>query len=107
MSLKTNNDEKCANALVGLYEVLDPEIGLNIVDLGLVYQIDFNEDNKNITVTMTLTTRFCPMGETIVDSTTQALQQSFPESKIHVNLCFDPPWEVSMVSEEGKKFLNF
>lgn len=106
MNVKTNNIDKNKIALVGLYEVIDPEIGLNIVDLGLVYQIDFNEENKDIIVTMTLTTRFCPMGESIVDATTQAMQQSFPEYKIEVNLIFEPPWDVNMISEEGNNFLN-
>lgn len=106
MNVKTNNDIKSIVALTGLYNVIDPEIGLNIVDLGLVYQIDFIEENKEIVVTMTLTTQFCPMGENIVDSTTQAMQQSFPEYKIQVNLVFEPPWDVSMISEEGNTFLN-
>lgn len=106
MNVKTNNDIKIATALTGLYHVIDPEIGLNIVDLGLVYEIDFNEENKDIIVMMTLTTQFCPMGESIVDATTQAMQQSFPEYRINVNLLFEPPWDVSMISEEGKEFLN-
>lgn len=106
MNVKMNNDIKIATALTGLYHVIDPEIGLNIVDLGLVYEIDFNEENKDIIVMMTLTTQFCPMGESIVDATTQAMQQSFPEYRINVNLLFEPPWDVSMISEEGKEFLN-
>jgi len=106
MNVKTNNTDKNGIALVGLHEVIDPEIGLNIVDLGLVYQIDFNEEEKNIIVTMTLTTQFCPMGETIVDSTTQAMKQAFPEDKIQINLIFEPPWQAGMISEEGNKFLT-
>lgn len=107
MAVKTNDVSKNEIALVSLHNVIDPEIGLNIVDLGLVYEIDFNEESKDIIVNMTLTTQFCPMGESIVDSTTQAMQQSFPEDKIQVNLTFDPPWDTSMISEEGNQFLNF
>lgn len=106
MNIKTNNESKKAIALEGLYHVMDPEIDLNIVDLGLVYQIDFNEKEKENVVTMTLTTRFCPMGESIVDATTQSMKQSFPNDKIRVNLTFNPPWDVSMISEEGNKFLS-
>ncbi|MGM5470297.1 metal-sulfur cluster assembly factor [Flavobacteriaceae bacterium LMO-SS05] len=106
MNVKTNKDIKITAALAGLYHVIDPEIGLNIVDLGLIYQIDFNEEKKDIMVTMTLTTRFCPMGESIIDSTTQSMQQSFPEYKININLIFNPPWDVNMISEEGNRFLN-
>jgi len=92
--------------MAGLYHVIDPEIDLNIVDLGLVYEINFNEESKDIVVTMTLTTQFCPMGESIVASTTQAMQQSFPEDKIQVNLIFEPPWDQSMISEAGHLFLT-
>ncbi|MEO6903830.1 MAG: metal-sulfur cluster assembly factor [Bacteroidia bacterium] len=106
MNVKTNNDIHSTIALAGLYNIIDPEIGLNIVDLGLVYEIDFNEENKEIVVTMTLTTEFCPMGETIVNSAKQAMEQSFSDYKIQVNLIFDPSWNVSMISEEGNKFLN-
>lgn len=107
MNIKTNNDEKSKIGIAGLYYVIDPEIGLNIVDLGLVYELDFNDETKNIIVTMTLTTQFCPMGESIVESTTQAMQQAFPENEIHVNLTFEPPWNQEMISEEGRNFLNY
>lgn len=106
MNIKTNNALKMEVALVRLYNVLDPEIGLNIVDLGLVYQIDFNDEEKEIVVTMTLTTQFCPMGESIVDTTKQAMKHAFHEYTIHVNLVFEPAWNVSMITEEGNKFLN-
>ncbi|HUH48078.1 MAG TPA: metal-sulfur cluster assembly factor [Arenibacter sp.] len=105
MNIQTNDPAKCEMAKTGLYQVIDPELDLNIVDLGLVYRVDFNE-NRDTVVTMTLTTQFCPMGESIVDATTQAMQQSFPEDTIQVNLIFDPPWEPGMISEEGLLFLN-
>ncbi|MBP9926402.1 MAG: metal-sulfur cluster assembly factor [Cyclobacteriaceae bacterium] len=106
MNIKTNSS-KSDIAISGLYNVIDPEIGLNIVDLGLVYQIDFNEDDKEIIVTMTLTTQFCPMGDSIVSAATQAIQQLFSEYKIQVDLTFDPHWDASMISEEGNRFLNY
>lgn len=107
MAVKTNNEEKNLLALTALHEVIDPEIGLNIVDLGLVYEVEFKEEDSEIWVEMTLTTQFCPMGESIVDSSQQAMQQVFPDNKITVNLSFDPPWDQSMISEEGHHFLNF
>ncbi len=106
MNIKTNNIEKNEMAIEGLFYVIDPEIDLNIVDLGLVYKINFNEEAAEITVTMTLTTQFCPMGESIVAATTQAMQLSFPNDKIQVDLVFDPPWNQSMISERGRSFLN-
>ena len=61
----TNNALLCTVALSSLQNVIDPEIGLNIVDLGLIYQVDFDEAVKEVFVSMTLTTQFCPMGESI------------------------------------------
>lgn len=103
MNIITNNRDKLDIAVKGLYFVMDPEIDLNIVDLGLVYEINFDEV---IDVNMTLTTQFCPMGESIVATTTQSMEQSFPNVKIQVNLTFDPPWIQSMISEAGRLFLN-
>lgn len=106
MNIKTNNVEKNEMAITALFEVMDPEIDLNIVDLGLVYETDFKEESNDIIVIMTLTTRFCPMGESIVESATQAMQQVFPENKIQIMLTFQPPWDQSMISEAGNLFLS-
>jgi metal-sulfur cluster biosynthetic enzyme len=102
----TNNEEKCASAIASLHNVIDPEIGLNIVDLGLIYQVDFDDDTKTCFVSMTLTTQFCPMGESIRDNVVNALQQAFPGYAINVDLVFDPPWSTEKVSEQGLKYLN-
>ena len=102
----TNHPVKCSAALASLKQVIDPEIGLNIVDLGLIYQVDFDELNEEIFLTMTLTTQFCPMGESIRDGALQALQQNFPGYTIHIDLVFDPPWNHEKISQEGKEFLN-
>ena len=106
MNIYTNNESKCEVALEGLYEVLDPEIGLNIVDLGLIYQIDFDESNQHIELTMTLSTQFCPMGDSIVSDTKKSLQKSFPDWEIKVNLTFNPVWDFTMISEEGREYLG-
>lgn len=106
MEVISNDHEKCTEALAGLYDVYDPEIGLNVVDLGLIYQIDFVEDEKKIEATMTLTTQFCPMGESITSNVTQSISNSFKEYAVHVNLTFEPPWNSSLISPEGQQFLN-
>lgn len=106
MNVITNNNIKSTIAMAALQNVIDPEIGLNVADLGLIYQIDFDEPSRKISTTMTLTTQFCPMGESIVDGVTQALQQTFPDDTIQVDLTFDPPWSYDLISEEGRKFLN-
>lgn len=102
----TSNQEKCDQALVALHHVIDPEIGLNIVDLGLLYQIDFDEGNKIIFIRMTLTTQFCPMGDSIRSNAGTAMQHAFPEYTIDIELVFDPPWSQQRISEQGKQFLN-
>ena len=106
MNVTTNNNIKSTIALAALQNVIDPEIGLNVADLGLIYEIDFDEAGRKINTTMTLTTQFCPMGESIVDGVTQAMQQTFPEDEIHVDLTFDPPWNYELISEQGRIFLN-
>lgn len=106
MNVRTNHTMNCTIALAGLYDVYDPEVGLNVVDMGLIYQINFDEEAKQIDVLMTLSTQFCPMGESIVDSVTNNLKNNFPGYTERVNLTFDPPWNYSMISEEGRKFLN-
>lgn len=102
----TNDEEKCDLALGALKFVMDPEIGLNVVDLGLIYQVDFDENDKKIFCTHTLTTQFCPMGETINDGITNALQQTFPDYEVGTQIIFDPPWEAHKISEDGREFLN-
>ena len=106
MNVKTNNNLKCTVALAALEHVDDPEIGLNVVDLGLIYEINFDEKEKKIACTMTLTTEFCPMGESITENARNAVQQVFPEYSIDLNLTFDPSWNPEMISEEGRTFLG-
>lgn len=106
MNVITNDNEKCRLAIDALHYVMDPEIGLNVADLGLIYQIDFDETEKKICCTMTLTTQFCPMGESISSGVGNALEQTFPDYKVKVKVIFDPPWNAKMISDEGRKFLN-
>jgi metal-sulfur cluster biosynthetic enzyme len=106
MNTITNNDNKCNLALEALKDVLDPEIGLNVVDLGLIYSINFREDKNHIFLIMTLTTQFCPMGESIRDNVKQTLEGLFKDWTVDVDVIFDPPWSMEMISEEGRNFLN-
>lgn len=106
MNVKTNNNEQCNYALQDLYNVEDPEIGLNIVDLGLVYELYFDEVDHKLVCIMTLTTQFCPMGEAITTDTRSSLSKSFPDWEITLNLIFEPAWNFSMISPEGRVFLG-
>lgn len=102
----TNDESKLELALGALKFVDDPEIGLNVVDLGLIYQIDFDENEKKVFCSHTLTTQFCPMGETINSGIINALEQTFPGYKVDTKITFDPPWNSQKISEVGKEFLN-
>lgn len=106
MNVITNNNIRCTIALAALQQVVDPEIGLNVVDLGLIYQVDFDEAANRIFTAMTLTTQFCPMGASIAEAVTQALEHVFTEEKVQVEVVFDPPWNNERISAEGHKFLN-
>lgn len=106
MSVITNNNIKSTVALASLENVEDPEIGLNVVDLGLIYQINFNEPEKKIICIMTLTTQFCPMGESITSNVKSALKNTFTDTSIEVILTFEPAWSYDLISEEGRLFLN-
>ena len=106
MNIITNDTEKLNRAEVAMKMVIDPEIGLNVVDLGLIYQLDFDPAEMTLFCSMTLTSRFCPMGEAIHSGVENALQQAFPEYKINVSLAFDPPWNPERISVAGREFLN-
>ena len=106
MRVITNNNLKSTIALAALEMVTDPEIGLNVVDLGLIYQIDFDEENFKIFISMTLTTQFCPMGESITGAVKRVIENTFTGMEVQLELTFNPPWNHEMISEEGQLFLN-
>ena len=92
-------------AQAALYKVIDPELFVNVVDLGLIYDILFLNENE-INVTMTLSTPHCPMGEAITNGVKNALELEFPQATISVNLTFDPAWNFEMLTPEGREQLG-
>ncbi len=86
-----------------LKNVIDPEVGINIVDLGLVYEIESTEDYNKIT--MTLTTPGCPMHSSITNWVETAVRQIDPEKNVIVNLVWQPPWTPDKMSPEAKQEL--
>ena len=89
-----------------LKTVYDPEIPVNIYDLGLVYKIDFKDDGV-VDVDMTLTAPNCPMGDYIMEDVRQKLEGIDTVKQANVNLVFDPVWDQSMMSDEAKVDLGF
>ncbi len=99
-----NSEEWKINEL--LKEVIDPEIGVNIADLGLIYGIDYNETEKSIHIDMTLSTPACPLGDVIIKNARETIERYYPEYKINIELVWEPQWSPDMVSDEGKAMLN-
>lgn len=95
-----------ANILKALKQVYDPEIPVNIYDLGLIYEIDLNDDGL-ATIMMTLTAPNCPMADQLFQEVKQAVENVEGVNRAHVRLTFDPPWDRSMMSEEAMLELGF
>lgn len=90
-----------------LTEVLDPEIQIDIVNLGMVYGVDVSGDGKKVTVTMTLTTMGCPLFEEIKDQVRDRVMDFEGVEDVEVVLTFDPPWDKEMMSEEAKLVFKY
>ena len=89
-----------------LKEVIDPELGVNIVDLGLVYGVQVSEETKSVDIKFTLTSPGCPIGPIIMDGIYAAVQQ-FPElDKINAGQVWEPPWSPEMMNEDAKDQLG-
>jgi metal-sulfur cluster biosynthetic enzyme len=86
--------------------VIDPEVGVNIVDIGLIYHIDFNEDEKRIHVLMTLSARGCPVGDTIINQVEMVVKAYWNEYIVDVELTWEPQWNPSMITDEGQAALG-
>ncbi|HEY1167251.1 MAG TPA: DUF59 domain-containing protein [Chitinophaga sp.] len=89
-----------------LKTVYDPEIPVNIFELGLVYEIKIGENNR-IGITMTLTAPGCPVAGDIVMEVDQKVRAIEGVSEVDVHLTFDPPWTKEMMSEEARLELGF
>ncbi len=87
-----------------LKNVYDPEIPINVVDLGLIYGIEVEEGN--VKVDMTLTAPGCGMGPMIAQQAEWAISELDGVEDVEVEMVFDPPWNPEYISEDGKKLLG-
>ncbi|MBF8376993.1 metal-sulfur cluster assembly factor [Alicyclobacillus mali] len=90
-----------------LMDVLDPEIQIDIVNLGMVYGVDIQEGGKRIKVTVTLTTMGCPLFDDIKEQIIEKLSELEGVEEVDVELTFDPPWDKEMMSEEAKLVFKY
>lgn len=94
-----------AEAVVDMLKnVYDPEIGINVVDLGLVYGVDI--DNQVVNVKMTLTTPGCPLHDTLTRTAEMAIETLDGVSEAHVDMIWDPPWTPERITDEGRRLLG-
>jgi metal-sulfur cluster biosynthetic enzyme len=90
--------------LEALHDVFDPEIPVNVVDLGLIYGIEV--DDGNVDVRMTLTFAGCGMGPYIAQQAEWRIAEIEGVEDVNVEMVFDPPWTPDQITEEGKKLLG-
>ncbi|MBI4348658.1 MAG: metal-sulfur cluster assembly factor [Elusimicrobia bacterium] len=91
-------------ALAALRAVVDPEVGLDVVSMGLVYGVEVTE--TALVVRMTLTSAHCPLGEVLASMAREALAGVAGERRVTLELVFDPPWTPARISEEGRRQLQ-
>jgi metal-sulfur cluster biosynthetic enzyme len=92
--------------LQALRELNDPEVGVNIVDLGLVYSTEI--EGGSVRIVMTMTTPACPMHSFLTEEVRRAILSQFEEvENVSVEIVWDPPWSPQMISEEGKRQLGW
>ena len=91
-----------AEVMDALHECYDPEIPVNIVDLGLVYNVDINEELGNIHIMMTLTSMGCPMAGEVISEVEMRVSQVENVQSCKVELTFDPPWSPDRMTEDAK-----
>ncbi|RJP79935.1 MAG: metal-sulfur cluster assembly factor [Candidatus Zixiibacteriota bacterium] len=94
-----------ASVMKALEHVIDPEIGIDVVNLGFIYDVRIEGDHA--AVAMTLTMKGCPMHATLKEQAEEAIRQLAGAKSAEVRLVFDPPWHPSMMSAAAKERLGF
>lgn len=92
--------------LDSLKQCMDPEIPISVVDMGLIYGVNINPDNK-VDITMTMTTRGCPLHDTLVSDVKRYVTKVPGVSAVDVQIVWEPAWTPEKMSDEGKKMINY
>jgi metal-sulfur cluster biosynthetic enzyme len=88
-----------------LTNVIDPELGLDFVELGLIYEIEI--EDEEVYVTFTLTSPGCPIGPQVADQIKEFVSELHGVEKVHPKMVFTPPWTPELMSEDAKFALGF
>ena len=89
-----------------LKQVYDPELPVDIYELGLIYKIDIDEDKGRVEILMTLTTPSCPVADSLPKEVQYKVETLTKAKEVEVRLTFDPPYDISRLSEEAKLALG-
>ena len=87
-----------------LKDVMDPELGVNIVDLGLIYDLAWDDENDALLISMTLTSAGCPLTDVIEEETAQALDGTVEQFRI--NWVWMPPWGPEKITDDGREMMR-
>lgn len=90
-----------ANIVMALRQVFDPEIPVNIYDLGLIYEIEIDDDHQ-VNIKMTLTAPNCPIADQLIESVVESVRDVPGVVDVAIELVFEPEWNKNMMSEEAK-----
>ena len=102
MALTQEQINSMGDELVSVFKTIyDPEIPVDIYELGLIYDAHINEDGE-VKVLMTLTSPNCPVAESLPAEVERAVEELEPVSRCYVEITFDPPWDRDMMSDEAK-----
>jgi metal-sulfur cluster biosynthetic enzyme len=102
-ALNSEQSRDVEDVIEALRDVMDPELGINVVDLGLVYGVTLAED-RSATIDMTLTSAACPLTDVIEDQATSALEGLVPDFRI--NWVWLPPWGPDKITDDGREQLR-
>ena len=105
--MDTTERQQIEARLVGvLKSIFDPEIPVNIYDLGMIYKLEV-DDEHTAHITMTLTAPNCPMADQLIEEVQSRIANTLDIKKVDLKLTFNPPWDRSMLSDEAKLELGF
>ena len=104
--MKKSKKEAIKRIIEELKEVYDPELPVNIYDLGLIYKVDWDPLTQQVNILMTLTTPSCPAAELIPENIKTQLKTLSEVKNVEVEITFDPPYSMENLSEEAKLILG-
>jgi metal-sulfur cluster biosynthetic enzyme len=96
--------ERYDECIEALKEVMDPELGVNIVDLGLIYDLQWDDENDALVIHMTLTSAGCPLTDVIEEQTAQALDAV--TERFRINWVWMPPWGPEKITDDGREMMR-